>query len=115
MATESIDERLKDFSPVELGFDEEQARNEAKRCLQCDLPISINAKECTGCLTCVMRCSLRFEKSFSPAASKISVIPYADEKVNEIFFSAGCDTCGICARYCPHDALYRGERKNETK
>jgi formate dehydrogenase beta subunit len=115
MATESIDKRLKDFSPVELGFDEEQARNEAKRCLQCDLPISINAKECTGCLTCVMRCSLRFEKSFSPAASKISVISYADEKVNEIFFSAGCDTCGICARYCPHDALYRGERKTETK
>ena len=114
MATEPIDGRLKDFSSVELGFDEEQAINEAKRCLQCDLPITINAKECTGCLTCVMRCSLRFDKSFSPAASKISVVPYADEKVNEIFFSTDCDTCGICARYCPHDALYRGI-KTETK
>lgn len=115
MARESIDERLKGFSSVELGYDEEQARNEAKRCLQCDLPIAINAKECTGCLTCVMRCSLRFDKSFSPAASKISVVPYADEKVNEIFFSTDCDTCGICARFCPHDALYRGEKKTETK
>jgi len=115
MASEPIDERLKDFSPVELGLDAEQARNEAKRCLQCDLPITINAKECTGCLTCVMRCSLRFDRSFSPAASKISVVPYADEKVNEIFFSTDCDTCGICARFCPHDALYRGEKKTETK
>jgi formate dehydrogenase beta subunit len=115
MSTVPIDERLKNFSSVELGFDEEQAINEAKRCLQCDLPITINARDCTGCLTCVMRCSLRFEKSFSPAASKISVVPYADGKVNQIFFSDDCDTCGICARYCPHDALYRGERKIETK
>jgi len=106
-----IDERLKDFSAVELGFDEEQAVAEAKRCLKCDLPITINADNCTGCLTCIMRCSLRFDNAFSPAAAKLTVIPFSDEKVNMIMFTDECDTCGICARYCPHDAIYRGEAR----
>ena len=106
-----IDERLRDFSPIELGFSEEQAINEAKRCLRCDLPITVNAENCTGCLTCIMRCSLRFAESFSPAAAKLRVIPFSDEKINEIIFTDECDTCGICARYCPHDALYRGEAR----
>jgi len=94
-----------------LPFNEEQAVAEAKRCLRCDLPITIDPENCTGCLTCVMRCSLRFEDSFSPAAAKLTVIPFSDEKVNMIMFTDECDTCGICARYCPHDALYRGEAR----
>jgi len=106
-----IDERLKDFSSVELGFDEEQAVAEAKRCLRCDLPIIIDAENCTGCLSCVMRCSLRFGDAFSPAAAKLVVIPFSDEKLNMIMFTDECDTCGICARYCPHNALYRGEAR----
>ena len=106
-----IDERLKDFSVVEIGFDEDQAVAEANRCLRCDLPITIDAENCTGCLTCVMRCSLRFEGTFSPAAAKLTVIPFSDEKLNMIMFTDECDTCGICARYCPHDALYRGEAR----
>ena len=32
-----VSERLKGFSQVELGFDEENAIEEAKRCLWCDL------------------------------------------------------------------------------
>ena len=31
------EKRVKDFSEVEVGFSEEQAREEAKRCLRCDL------------------------------------------------------------------------------
>ena len=105
-----IDERLKDFSAVELGYNEEQAAAEAKRCLRCDLPITIDPENCTGCLTCVMRCSLKYGNAFSPAAAKVVVIPITEE-ANEIWFTDECDTCGICARYCPHDALYRGERR----
>ena len=102
-----IVERLNGFSAVELGFNEEQARTEASRCLRCDLPIAINAQNCTGCQVCLMRCSLRFSKSFSPREAKISIIPYSDGRVNEISFKEGCDTCGICARYCPQNALCR--------
>lgn len=106
----AMDERLKDFSEVELGYSEEQAVAEASRCLRCDLPINIDPEKCTGCFTCVMRCAFRHGKTFAPSWSKVGVIALS-ETTNEILFSDQCDSCGICARYCPHDALYRGQRQ----
>jgi NADH-quinone oxidoreductase subunit F len=35
----SPEERIKDFSEVELGFDEETARKECERCLRCDVKL----------------------------------------------------------------------------
>jgi NADPH-dependent glutamate synthase beta subunit-like oxidoreductase len=32
-----VEERLRGFGPVELGYTPEQAREEAGRCLHCDL------------------------------------------------------------------------------
>ncbi|MFQ5758808.1 MAG: FAD-dependent oxidoreductase [Candidatus Bathyarchaeia archaeon] len=37
-----LEKRLRDFSVVELGFDEEMAVEEAKRCLRCDLRLEIS-------------------------------------------------------------------------
>ena len=37
-----LEKRLRDFSLVELGFDEEVAVGEAKRCLRCDLRLEIS-------------------------------------------------------------------------
>ena len=37
-----VERRLQDFSTVELGFDEEKAVEEAKRCLRCDLRLEIS-------------------------------------------------------------------------
>jgi NADPH-dependent glutamate synthase beta subunit-like oxidoreductase len=105
----SVEERRENFSAVELGFSEEQAVNEAKRCLRCDLPITLEADNCVGCMTCVFRCALKYDNALGPAQSKVKVIPVTG-KVNEITFNNECDTCGICARYCPHDALYRGQK-----
>jgi len=34
---EEPDDRIKDFREVEKGFNEEEARFEARRCLRCDL------------------------------------------------------------------------------
>jgi heterodisulfide reductase subunit A-like polyferredoxin len=48
MRTLSLKERLKDFREVELGFTEEMALNEAKRCLECGL--------CSECLECERAC-----------------------------------------------------------
>jgi NADPH-dependent glutamate synthase beta subunit-like oxidoreductase len=104
-----IGERRMNFSAVELGFSEEQAVNEGKRCLRCDLPITLQADNCVGCMTCVLRCALKYDNAIGPAPSKIKVIP-TTAKVNKITFDDECDTCGICARYCPHDALYRGQK-----
>jgi NADPH-dependent glutamate synthase beta subunit-like oxidoreductase len=41
MRTMPVSERHSGFSEVELGFDEEQAVQEAKRCLQCDLELCL--------------------------------------------------------------------------
>ena len=71
------------------------------------LHLNVDPNKCTGCLICVLRCSIKSEGIFSPAAAKIRVIPYSDEKVNEISFTEECDTCGLCVHYCPHGALYR--------
>jgi NADPH-dependent glutamate synthase beta subunit-like oxidoreductase len=108
MPTLPLEERIRGFSPVELGFDEEIAVKEAGRCLRCDLPIIVAPEKCVGCLTCMLRCSLRHDHGymFSPRASKIKVTPII-ENVNEILFDGECDTCGICARYCPYGAIFR--------
>ncbi len=37
MASTAVDQRIKDFKEVELGFTEAEAISEAKRCLRCDL------------------------------------------------------------------------------
>jgi hypothetical protein len=36
-----LEQRHEGFQEVELGFDGEQAKREAKRCLQCDLEIRL--------------------------------------------------------------------------
>ena len=74
-------------------------------------PIVVSADNCTGCLICEMRCSLRFEKEFnvSKAAIKIRRLVGSDTEY-AITFTDKCDNCGICARFCPYGAL-RWKRK----
>jgi len=48
MPTLPVDERIKGFDEVELGYTEEQAVQEAKRCLHCST--------CSECLQCVTVC-----------------------------------------------------------
>ena len=63
--------------------------------------------QCTGCLRCMLACSFftsgRYE--FNPSLSKIRVEPGSGDGEFEIVFLEGCDTCGICTRYCEFDAL----------
>lgn len=114
MPTLPLEKRIGTFSPVEIGFDEELAVKEAGRCLRCDLPIVVDQEKCVGCFTCMLRCSLRHDYgyAFSPGASKVKVTPLL-EGINEIIFDDECDTCGICARHCPYDAIYRGKKRPE--
>ena len=74
------------------------------------LPIKIDAARCAGCLTCELRCSLRFLKAFSIARAAIEIrrnVHSADEY--RISFTDRCDSCGICVRYCGYGALTVGE------
>jgi NADPH-dependent glutamate synthase beta subunit-like oxidoreductase len=107
-----VAERLFNFKEVELKYEEETAIREAKRCLQCDLPIVVDLKKCTGCRTCELRCSFRWEGSFIPAKSRVTILRLVANKDHEfdISFSDECDYCGICAKYCPYGALTRGRK-----
>ncbi len=68
--------------------------------------IAAEPSKCAGCIICELRCSLRFENAFNPARSAIIITRLASGDYEyEISFTEKCDGCGICARYCPYDAL----------
>ena len=76
--------------------------------------IIVEAAKCQGCLICIMRCGLRFDRSFNPQAARINVIPYFNRSP-EISFKERCDRCGICVRYCPTGALSYGEKTMDRR
>jgi len=78
-------------------------------------PIWGDASKCTGCLICELRCSLRFEKAFSPSKAQIRIrrLVGADNEY-EISFTEECDNCGICVRYCPYSALIQEKKRGAS-
>jgi len=72
-------------------------------------PIQVLVEKCAGCLTCELRCSLRFEKSFLLSGSAIEVRRRGDGAYR-IAFTPKCDNCGLCARYCLYRALLQEKK-----
>ena len=68
-------------------------------------------ERCTGCLCCMLACSLQYTKAFNPSAAHIRVI--LKGKDCNISFTPECTGCGICADHCFYDALMR--KPNEVK
>jgi len=108
-----VAERLSTFNEVELNLSKDMAIREAKRCLRCDLPILVDLNKCAGCRTCQLRCSLRWEGAFVPAKAKVAVLRLVGNKDHDfdVSLSDECDYCGICAKYCPYEALTRGRKE----
>ncbi len=86
MAEQAAEERVNNFKEVPLGYTEEQAAEEAKRCLQCKkaacstgCPVEINIPEFIGLVA---------EKKFAEAAKKIKV-------TNSL--------PAVCGRVCPQE------------
>lgn len=88
---QDLKERIKNFEEVSLGYTEEEALNEANRCLQC-----INPKCSHGCPANVsvkeFICELR-QKNYDKA---INII-----RQNSNF-------SGVCGRICPQEKLCEG-------
>lgn len=79
---------------------------------------SINAdpSKCAGCITCMLRCSFRINSKFNLSRSRIRVERQsgrADE--SSVSFTADCDACLICARYCPYGALTSAKEHKEPQ
>lgn len=100
-AVPSLDtNRRTGLSEVELGFTEEQARAEARRCLRCFANIQLNTSICVLCGLCVDVCPEQV----------ISIVPGDDLTEPAVgtallLDESTCIRCALCVERCPTKAL----------
>lgn len=93
--------RIKGFKQIELGFSEEQLKQESSRCLQCDARkfiVTLNAENCKECGYCAEVCSLG---TFVPA-DFFNAKGYRPRIVKT---SDHCVGCFKCYFVCPDFAI----------
>jgi NADPH-dependent glutamate synthase beta subunit-like oxidoreductase len=102
------------FKEVELGYDEEQARTEARRCLACHVNTVFDSAKCIMCGGCVDVCpeyclkivptSHLADNTALDGLKKTLDLPddgsYAMIKNEDL-----CIRCSLCARRCPTGAI----------
>lgn len=91
MPTMPLEERLKTFDEVELGFPLNIAVKEAQRCMNCGAGAFVDDNLCVGCLTCVRICPFEV-----PKIKKGDTTAYID---------GDCQSCGLCIVECPAKAI----------
>jgi NADPH-dependent glutamate synthase beta subunit-like oxidoreductase len=103
-------ERVKDFAGIEFGYNDEEAKKEAGRCLQCD------TEACVGCAFCARACPdfcIAVERQEVDGKRMVVRWDYEMEK---------CSFCGLCVDACPtktlkmaNDEIELGSEKREFK
>jgi NADPH-dependent glutamate synthase beta subunit-like oxidoreductase len=81
-----VDRRIEGFDAVALGFSEEAARVEARRCLSCE------------CRECVKACGY-LERHFSSPLDLTATLSNLHDENR--FIPYACNLCGLCAQVCP--------------
>lgn len=97
-----LDRRMHTFDQVELGLDEIAAREEAKRCMRCDI--------CERCGKCVDVCRDRLGVSairFHHAGESSLILK------DYVHGLPKCIGCGACVNICPTGALQMEDRDGE--
>jgi len=90
------------FQQVELGYDEATARQEAKRCLRCDI--------CKRCGKCVKIC----RDQMGIGALQLSYMDFPTPGLTDFRVTAErCILCGACANNCPTGAMSLKDRDGE--
>ncbi|KUO58273.1 MAG: pyridine nucleotide-disulfide oxidoreductase [Gracilibacter sp. BRH_c7a] len=88
MARISIERRKASFEEVELGFTEDQAKEEASRCLQCE------------CKTCMKHCEML--NDFCEYPKQIMEKTMQDQGI-EPLLAYSCNMCSQCTINCPRE------------
>ncbi len=96
MPTRPPERRMGDFDEVDLGFTEEMALREAKRCLQCG---------CLGLSKCTYReLSIEYKVNAAKSPSRLGQpVDYSHPFI--IVDPNKCIACGRCERSCKYEAL----------
>jgi len=89
-----MEARRHNFDRVELDYTQEEAQNEARRCLRCDVCIRCGACE-RVCRDAMQVYAPKFTQ-ISPAERLLSDYQRAGER---------CIACGACAQVCPTGAI----------
>jgi len=114
-------ERIRTQEEITIGFDEEQARQQAARCRQCNIQTVFDRSRCLRCGTCVDTCvngALRLVRladiqgdgsveKLADALRKTS--PRSKGMTAIIKDESRCASCGMCARRCPGGAITMAE------
>ena len=98
----NIERRRTTFQQAELGYSENQVREEARRCLRCDV--------CLRCGKCVEVC----RDKMGINALELGYLDF-DHPVDTDFrlTEERCILCGACAANCPNDAIKVEDRNGE--
>ncbi len=81
--------RVKTMDHFEMGYTEQEAREEAGRCRGCGGGAVVDQKKCMACLTCMRVCPYG-----APVVEAYSTIR-----------PEYCQACGLCAPECPAQAI----------
>ena len=98
----NIERRRTTFQQVELGYNENSVREEARRCLRCDV--------CLRCGTCVEVC----RDKMGIDALQLGYLDFDDPGFTDFRVAEErCILCGACAANCPNDAIRIEDRDGE--
>ncbi len=90
------------FQQAELGYPENSVREEARRCLRCDI--------CIRCGTCVDIC----RNKMGVDALKMGYLHFDNPEPTDLRITAErCILCGACAANCPTGAMRMEDRGGE--
>lgn len=98
----NMDRRRTTFQQAELGYTENMVREEARRCLRCDI--------CRRCGLCVDIC----KNKMKIGALELGYMDFDHPgKTDFRLTEEKCITCGACAANCPNGAIVMEERGGE--
>jgi ferredoxin len=89
---------------VELPFDEGAAREQAARCLRCEVETVFDGTRCIQCGGCADVCPTWCLRLVS--LDEIGLSPRAGQELSAIIKDEErCIRCGLCTERCPTDAI----------